>query len=619
MRIFQVWMANFSLWFRVAVAISLGFLGLLIAFALLGERALQDSTDKLFEERMAITQLVADQIDNLLGRAVFELQQANKVIDFDENRADFLQNAATWISSYEQVGLFSPGIVLLNSRGVILASEPSGLYEVGADLSAFSYIDNVMMSGEASIAEPFLHPVDEYPVTAVTVPLTQNGQVIGYLSGLINLNSESVMLPLSRAVFIGQTEHAILVDAEGRSIASTLELPYLSPGEHTVFYKDVMATGVPTIETVEFELDLHDEPEGHQHVMAFVPLQNTNWGVAVGGDAIGDTFTGVQQLRDGLIILGTLSLVSIWIITMLGTRKLVQPVQELTQAAHRIADGDLMVPLTATEGGEIGVLAVALNEMRNQMLQSITKLSKWNETLELRVAEQTDDLRHQQQLTQQLLQQVINAQESERGRIAYELHDEIGQMLTAVEMSLRYIAHAVPPEDEALNMRLTRSHNLIEKTMVDLRRIIAALRPTVLDQLGLVPALDWICDQVLLPLDIKVTFLPLNNEERLPEEIETILFRIAQEAVNNIARHSQATHVTIGLDWSDKKVTLHIKDNGIGFDLADFDTISMNGRGMGLAGMRERAALAGGQVDIISTGEGETAVIVIIPLTKIDA
>lgn len=607
---------EWGVWPRMALAISLGFLGLFGAFAVMGERALQDSTNHLLEERLSITQLVADQIDGLLEEAVSELELANTLLDFDGNETDLLGEAEILSQTFGRVGHFSSGVVLLNRSGQVVLTHPPELFQQGTDLSQFDHIQKTMAKMEPTIADPFLHPVNDQPVTAVTIPLSHNNQFTGFLCGFMSLDGQGVILPLNRAAIVGQTEHAILVDSEGRTLASTFDLPFLSPGEHAIFYQEAMLNGTPVIETVPFELELPGEPEGHIHVMAFVPLQNAPWGLAVGGDAVGDTFAGVQQLRLGLIILSVVSLSFIWIITLVGTKRLVKPVQTLTDSAHQIAAGDLKVPLETTAGGEIGVMASALDDMRNQLLQNIDQLSDWNKTLEQRVHDQTEHLSQQQQLTQKLLQQVINAQEGERRRIAYELHDEIGQMLTAVEMSLQHLSKSVPSDDEVLNTRLTRSRNLTEKTVVDLRRIIAALRPTVLDQLGLVPALDWICDQTLRPLEIDVTISTFNLEIRLSGEIETVLFRIAQEAVNNIARHSQAQTTSIDLSCTDKDVTLTIKDDGTGFDLLNMQTMSTNGHGLGLAGIRERAALAGGQAEISSVLGRGTAVHVSIPLIQ---
>ncbi len=616
LRWFSKKISGMGLWPRMALAISIGFLTLFGTFSVISERALQDSIDKLLEERLAITQLIADQIDNLLTDAIFELERANPLF-VDENGELGASALATLSQTYRQIGMFPDGIVLLDQNGRVLGSQPEEIYAAKVDLSNLVYIRTALDTKEPTIAEPFFHPIDNHPVTAVTVPLTHNGQLIGLLSGLLSLDGRGIIMPLNRAAIVGQTEHAVLVNAQGMTLASTFDLPFLSPGEHNTFYQESMAVGTPTVNIVPFELNLPGEPKGHLHVMAFVPLQNVPWGLAVGGDLVGDAFAGVQELRISLAIISVISLAAVWIITLLGTKRLVKPVQQLTVSAHQIAAGNLDVALETSDGGEIGVMASALNEMRNQLLQNIDELSRWNKTLETRVEEQTDHLHQQQQLTQQLLQQVINAQEGERRRIAYELHDEIGQMLTAVQMSLRHLSNGINADDQVLSKRLTRSRALTERTVNDLRGIIAALRPTVLDQLGLIAALEWICDYTLTPLEIKFDFELTGMEKRLPEEIETILFRIAQEAINNITRHSQANQVRIQLIRTNRNVTMSITDNGQGFEQNKVVDNSQNGYVLGLASMRERAALAGGKVDISSTiGQG-TAVSVIIPLLNI--
>ena len=613
LRWFSDRLSKLDLWPRMALAITLGFLTLFAAFSVLSERALQDSIDKLLEERLAITQLVADQIDNLLADAIFELERANPLF-IDQNDELGAAELATLSQTYEQIGLFPDGIVLLDMEGQVVGTQPLGVYPENVDLSELTHIRKVLETGEPTIADPFFHPIDEHPVTAVTVPLTNNGKLIGLLSGFISLDGRGVIMPLNRAAIIGQTEHAVLIDAQGRNLASTFDLPYLSPGEHVTFYQEAMSNGVPVIKTVPFELSLPGEALGHLHVMAFVPLRNAPWGLAVGGDLTGDAFAGIRELRTGMVVIGSISLAAVWIITLLGTKRLVRPVQQLTASAHQIAAGNLSVTLETADGGEIGTMASALNEMRNQLLKNIEELSQWNETLESRVEEQTDHLRQQQQLTQQLLQQVITAQEGERRRIAYELHDEIGQMLTAVQMSLHHLSHGINGDSDVINKRLARSRALTERAVSDLRRIIAALRPTVLDQLGLMAALEWTCDHTLTPLEIQFDFNLTGMEERLPDEIETVLFRIAQESINNISRHSNAKQVQIEIKRSDQEVTMRITDDGKGFEQNGVPDAPGNGHHLGLAGMRERAALAGGKVDISSVSGQGTAVFVIIPL-----
>jgi signal transduction histidine kinase len=271
-------------------------------------------------------------------------------------------------------------------------------------------------------------------------------------------------------------------------------------------------------------------------------------------------------------------------------------------SATRIAGGDLTVPLEAGAGGEIGEMGEALEQMRQRLLQTIQSLEDLRATLEARVQERTEALRQQEDQVRRLLHQVITAQEEERARIAYELHDEVGQLLTAIRFSMDGLS-AAAVEGEAAP-QITRVRELIDKAMADLRRLISGLRPGVIDQLGLLPALREVSEQVLTPLDIAVTISgPAGG--RLPGEVEVVLFRIAQEAMHNIARHSGATQVDLSVARSGGHITMRIRDNGHGFDPAAVGPEDGSGRGLGLVGMRERAALLGGSIRIDSApGQG---------------
>ncbi len=600
-----------GLWPRVALAISVGFLLLFLSFALLGERELQESMERQRGERLVIAQFAASQIDGVLKQAVFTLEQASE--HFDPNSGQSILAAMTNALEAEAVlAHFSSGLILLDVDGYSVSSLPTGLYPAGSNLSGLPHIAKAIELEQITISDPFQDPVDGQPVVAITVPLFEGGRLQGFLSGFLNLMGEDVMAPLRHAAVLHESEHAVLVDSQGRVVISTFALPFLSPGEHHAFYREAMDGGKPVVETVPFELDLPGEPAGHLHLMAFVPLQNVPWGLSIGGDEA-DIFSGIQNLRQGLIVIGIVALIGVWSFTLIGTRRLVRPIRQLTDAADQIAAGNLEAPLKDHAGGEIGIMTVALERMRNQLLSDIQELAHWNETLEERVSEQTRDLRKQQRLTRELLREVVNAQENERSRLARELHDEIGQTLTAVELSLGYLANALPPEGMESRRRLAQSRALIEQTTVDLRAIIAALRPGVLDQLGLVPALEWISDHTLRPGGISVSFDSQDLDRRLPKEIETTLFRIAQEAMSNVGRHSQASALDVHLRSTPREVTMTLRDNGKGLGNNEDRASSM-----GLVGMKERATLSGGELTIESLPDQGTMIQVTIPITGKD-
>lgn len=609
----RTWVRGLGLWPRVAFAISVGFLGLFTAFSVLGELALREGSDRLLEERLVIAQMAAAQIDLTLEEALSELEQARRFADFDPQGQDLSQEIHVLAHTYGRVGMFDPGISFLDSNGVVVLSEPVRLYPPGTDLSGLPHIANALASEQSTISEGFLSPTTEQPVVAITVPIVEDGQTIGLLSGLLDLRGALITEPLERAARLGRTGHAVLVNAESGALASTFHLPFLAPGEHISFYRLATEREEPVIETVSLESIPGSDDSDIEHVMAFAILTNAPWGVAVGGDS-DETFAAVQRLRYGLAVLGVGALLSIWTATLLGTRRLVRPVQRLTQAAERIAGRELETPLKVTEGGEIGVMAEALERMRRLLLANIEELANWNEKLEERVVERTRELHHQQDLVRRLLRRTINAHEEERARLALELHDDIGQMLTAVQLSIDHLANIVPEDGFRYQEHLLRTRDLTNVAMRDLRRIIAAVRPGILSELGLVPALEWIADRTLGPMDISIGIESGPENVRMPDEIETLLFRIAQEAISNVARHSDASSLNIEVQATAGKVTMTVEDDGVGFDPASVSPGRDLEGGLGLAGMVERAALLGGTVEVESSPGRGSSIIVETPL-----
>jgi signal transduction histidine kinase len=610
MRSFRQRVLHLGLWPQTVLAVSLGFLALFIGFWLLSQHVLRDSHERLLSERVVIAQLTASRLDSVLSESVYELEQA-----YHSN--DTRTSAEAQIMRYMQSesGDFSAGITFLDPNGLVMSSYPPGLYPVGNDLSGEPYIAQALESRNFTVSDPFVEPNGQRPVIAVAVPVYDGQRFIGLLKGRVDLSRPTIIEPLQEAARIGRTAHAGLIDREGRNLVSTLDLPFLSPGAHVTFYRRAMARGEAIVETVPFEADLPGETRGELRVVAFAPLQLAPWGVAVGGEP-DETFADVRELWSGMVVLGGLTLAAVWGATMITTRRLLQPVRRLTEGAQRIAQGNLDTPLEEHGSGEIGALAMALEHMRQQLQSDFQKLAEWNETLEMRISERSRELEQRQRQTQQLLRRVITAQEGERARVSRDLHDGIGQIVAAMEFSLHRLEKSLPARNTKACEQVLHAQVMTQQIMVDLRRIIAALRPGVLDQLGLVPSLVWMGNQMLLPLGVEVTIEQGVLPERLPGEIETTLFRIAQEAMVNVARHSQARHLAICLDNSTGQVVMTLADDGQGFDPTSVSLAFEHGRGWGLIGMQERASLAGGEFTVESTPGKGTTVRVVIPMPE---
>jgi signal transduction histidine kinase/HAMP domain-containing protein len=215
-------------------------------------------------------------------------------------------------------------------------------------------------------------------------------------------------------------------------------------------------------------------------------------------------------------------------------------------------------------------------------------------------------LRLEERARSDLLHQVISAQEEERMRISRELHDETSQSLTALLVGLDTINIAVHSDSSRIENHIHDLKSITEDLLSNIHRLIADLRPTMLDDLGLVAAIEWYGQQRLKPYGLAFR-LEHTLQERLPHPIETALFRIVQEGLTNILRHAHAASVKVRLVQDQDLVTLEICDDGVGFDVQRLEALEPGGRGLGLRGIRERATILGGSLELESgIGEGTT-------------
>lgn len=216
---------------------------------------------------------------------------------------------------------------------------------------------------------------------------------------------------------------------------------------------------------------------------------------------------------------------------------------------------------------------------------------------------------------QALPRELLAVQENERRRIAHELHDEIGQVLTAIKINLQTIQRM----PQTLASRLEESVNLVEKVLQQVRTLSLDLRPPMLDDLGLVAALRWHLDQRAQRAGLALQFEADPASIHPPQEIAIVCFRIVQEALTNILRHAHARQVHVELRQDHAALSLRIRNDGETFDVDKAKARARRGESTGLVGMQERAQMVGGRVDIVSCKGKGTEVSVWLPLSIIEA
>jgi len=218
----------------------------------------------------------------------------------------------------------------------------------------------------------------------------------------------------------------------------------------------------------------------------------------------------------------------------------------------------------------------------------------------------------------QLARQTLVAQEEERKRIARELHDETSQALSGLALQLQALvdmAEMSDSQDTEFVARLKKVQSLAVQVHSEIKRLIADLRPALLDTLGIVPAIRHYAEATLLPLGITASVESKRVDERLPSEVEAGLFRFFQGAIGNIAQHSKAKNATIVLECKEGELLLRVRDDGKGFDVSRITNIEESGRGRGVFSMKERISLLGGTCSIGSRPGQGTTVIAKVPMT----
>jgi signal transduction histidine kinase len=330
------------------------------------------------------------------------------------------------------------------------------------------------------------------------------------------------------------------------------------------------------------------------------------------------------------VLVGIYLIVAFLLMFYIIKRILTRPVREMTRLMSRLADGEYNQWYPVKSMDEIGEMGKSVNDLVQSLQSSFSSIRSVmsHQTADgptFRAAAGSEgnfkelmaNLGRAEFELQLLSRKLIEAIEEERKKIADDLHDEIGQVITGIQLDIQYIEQSIENsylEQKQLCRQVLRKTKELAGTI---RGICARLHPELLDDMGLVSAIQYQIDQINERMvHPRIDFLTNLGEMRLDTQTELTIYRIFQEGITNVIKHAQATQTLVGLHLDQPRITLTIRDNGLGFDLETQNISNYPaGKGIGLLSIKERARALGGTVELISEKNRGTQLIFTKQLT----
>ncbi len=295
--------------------------------------------------------------------------------------------------------------------------------------------------------------------------------------------------------------------------------------------------------------------------------------------------------------------VTLIVVNVVLDRAVLRRIEGVAKAMSLFKESEDPPKLREDGSDEIGRLVGAFNTMGDQ----IRNRDAHNRQL-------SDRLQRQNKVRGELLRRLITAQEDERKRVARELHDELGQSLTGLALRTNVLERTMTSDLQKAGLCLDQMRSLVAETTDRMYEIILDLRPSALDDLGLIPALRAYADRLVETSDLQYTIVDDAFDGHIPPEIETVLFRLFQESLTNTVRHAEATSVRLTLANDNGVLEAEILDNGVGFDVASVRPNGAVPGGLGLIGMQERVAQCGGEMRIHTAPGAGARIIFKVPV-----
>lgn len=559
----------------------------LVIFALLagaiGAYGLRKIPENLVLERQtALAQVAAAGVAGTLRGYVRLLEAAAS--ELAEHVDDPVRQQEVVARRSLALGAFSGGARLLNVQGMAIAATAPADGSLGMTYAERDYFrecrDNLAPVFSTAIRD---RPTGQAAVL-IAVPVRRGGEFAGALLGEFTLGVPEWARDLN-LLRTPQGGRAYVID----SLSTIIFHPDPELVDTTVQSDpdlwQLVAGGQPRSAL------LRAPQSGQLAVVTYAPIPGIAWGLLV-EEPWDVVLASIASVEGAFIILLALGIGLAALALAFSVNRVTRPLAALVSAGRRVAAGEPYRTLPPTGPADLRVLVQVVNQMAVH-------------------------LGEQQAALRRYARQVVQGQEEERLRLSRDLHDETVQELVALTQRIELGVDALDDNPAEARRRLREARALARRTLAGVRRISQNLRPSILEDLGLVPALQLLARDLGEEMpEARVEFELLGEEVALPRHLQLTAFRIAQESLTNVRKHARtATRVSVALVFEGDKATLVIEDNGPGFNQVDSQTLVSAGH-LGLAGMAERARLFGGQLGIESApGEG-TTITLRLPLSE---
>ena len=591
---------------RITFSVILSIFAILISLGIISYLSVHDSIKRSLESRLTLSNIIGKYFDYLLEANIsrlYDISISGK-IDFGDN--DWEPEKKALKAAYEY-SIFTDRIFLMDMNGNIVITYPHQ-EEGSINLLSIPYVSRTINEKRPVISDVYTIEPTLRKVIFVFVPLkNKDGKMIGVAGGEIN-PTNYMFSQIIKSIPVSANTNIELIDSQGTIIASNDPNRILTVSDHNKFLGNLIANKKSSVVTCHRCHLKETKKIRTSDMLAFAPLSAAPWGISI-REPQDIVFSPTTKLKKGFFILSFISVLTALVLGVGLSRSIVRPVQSLINATQKIALGNLSDPIMVRSRDEIGILARSFDLMRIELAESLDKIQRHNLELELRVSERTQQIRQSRHKVKTLLKQVISSQEEERKRIARGLHDEILQDMSAFLIKLEICR--LYPEQITLK-KIDEMRSIMLKTIDNIHNVIQNMRPSILDDLGLGAAIKWLIDKHLGEKGINCyVTIEAETKKIFNPRLEITLFRIIQEAIINIARHAEADNVFVMLKARKDAVIFEAEDDGEGFDAH-----SMLPYTLGLLGMKERASLVDGKLEICSAPGNGTRVSLKVPLGK---